>query len=341
MRAFFSNAFFVALATIELWWPKVWGRTKWLLDGIGLAKLPDDLSEIFGGKGMSTLGWLLLAIAVVGLYVSNQQFWHDLVGRSSDIASEKERKSGIVITFSRAIFGALKTRIAWVLPIHVITIGIAIVLAGVIWQYMRPQEPRQVVATHLNLGPEQNLDKKSGAVPLPQNQTEARKAEVPPQRPLTPYEAELKLRPIDRSLKILSIEMQDLIEKYPPLQSWWNAIKDPTNNPDFGDRLLAFRDQFKIVCLSLDKLRNDIPEYQDIVRFISQPNYESTLKDIEAYMIMFMYVQNSIKLDAPGDALKAFLDPRMSDFTASMQRWITWRNETKEHLLSLRRQISS
>jgi hypothetical protein len=164
---------------------------------------------------------------------------------------------------------------------------------------------------------------------------------IPPTpRQLSPYEAETKLRAIDKTLKILTEDMQPLVDRFPLQQGWWNALKDPTNNPNFREDLLKFRDDYKATCLKLDTFRNSIPEYQDLVAMVAQPSYEKVLKSLEKYMIQFMYVQDTVKQDASKEALLAFMDDHMTDQYNAMNEFIRWRNETKERVLNLRRQIS-
>ena len=79
MGSFFKNLAWFLVATTELWWRFAWARLKVVLDSVGLIKLPSDLGEIFGGAGISPLGFFLLVIALLGVYLTNREFWHDLV----------------------------------------------------------------------------------------------------------------------------------------------------------------------------------------------------------------------------------------------------------------------
>jgi hypothetical protein len=169
----------------------------------------------------------------------------------------------------------------------------------------------------------------------------AARAEVASKRPLSSYEAELKVRAIDNILKILSADMQPVVERFPLQQNWWNALKDPKNNPNFRENLISFRDEYKAACLKLDSLRNNIPEYQDLVQIIEQPNYSKNLQALEKYLVQFMYVQDTVKPDASKEALLSFMDDFMTAQYNAMNDFIGWRNSTRAKVLELRRQISS
>jgi hypothetical protein len=165
-------------------------------------------------------------------------------------------------------------------------------------------------------------------------------APAPPPRQLSAYEAELKVRAIDKVLRVLSTDMQAVIDKFPAQQNWWNALKDPKNHPNFRPGLLVFRDEFKTASLKLDALRNELPEYQDLIGMVQQTYYEKVLKAVERYLIQFMYVQDTVKPDASAEALKAFMDDAMTGQYEAMNEFIRWRNGAREQVLQLRRQIS-
>jgi hypothetical protein len=59
MWTFVKNILLIGLATIELWWKSAWTKVQYVLDSIGLIKLPSDVGDIFGGAGMSPLGFIL------------------------------------------------------------------------------------------------------------------------------------------------------------------------------------------------------------------------------------------------------------------------------------------
>jgi hypothetical protein len=134
--------------------------------------------------------------------------------------------------------------------------------------------------------------------------------------------------------------MQPVIEKFPLQQNWWNALKDPKSDPNFREHLLKFRDDYKDACLKLDSFRNTIPEYQDLVAILAQPNYQKMLKALEKYLIQFMYVQDTVKPDASKEALLAFMDDHMTDQYNATNEFIGWRNATRAKVLDLRRAIS-
>ncbi|MEH2502595.1 hypothetical protein V1290_001406 [Bradyrhizobium sp. AZCC 1578] len=162
----------------------------------------------------------------------------------------------------------------------------------------------------------------------------------PAPRPLSTYEAELKVRAIDKFLKVLSDDMQPVIDKFPLQQNWWNALKDPKDNPTFRPDLLAFRDEFKAACLKLDSLRNNTPEYKDLTGMVEQPQFTKTLKAIEKYLVQFMYVQDTVKQNASKEALLAFMDDSMTEYHEAMNLFVQWRNEARAKVLELRGKIS-
>jgi hypothetical protein len=226
--------------------------------------------------------------------------------------------------------------VAAVKPIYVVAFGIGVAVVGIALQLMRgPETVTRVVSVPIPSLPVASLPAHSlSTTPIAEPV-----ASDPPQRPLSAYEAELKLKAIDRVLAILSDDMEPVIQKAPALAGWWNALKAPATTPNFRQDLLAFRDEFKEASLKLDSLRNKLPQYQDLVTAVQQSYYNDALKNIEKYLVTYMYVEDSIKPEASGEALKAFLDPPMGVFVQTMVDFTAWRNNARSRVLELRQAI--
>jgi hypothetical protein len=163
----------------------------------------------------------------------------------------------------------------------------------------------------------------------------------PAPRALSTYEAELKVKSIDKVLEILTEDMDPIIAMWPRLTNWFNVIKSPAYNPIFRQELMALRNNFTGAALKLDNLRDRLPQYQDVV-VAAQPAlyYNELIAVIERYMSVFMHVQDSVKKDAPDEALRTFMDQPAMQFDRAMTTFITWRNTARSEVLELRRAIS-
>jgi hypothetical protein len=185
--------------------------------------------------------------------------------------------------------------------------------------------------------------------PIPSAQPSGPPAEVtasepppppPAPRALSTYEADLKVKAIDNVLEILTMDMEPIIAIWPRLTNWFNAIKDPTYNPNFRQELMAFRESFKGAALKLDNLRDRLPQYQDVIVAAQQTRYNEFIAAIERYMGVFMHIQDSVKPNAPDEALRTFLDKPAMEFDRAMTGFIGWRNAARSQVIELRRAIS-
>ncbi|MBR1121895.1 hypothetical protein JQ628_10265 [Bradyrhizobium lablabi] len=79
MARFFWTLFNVGLATIQLWWKKLVALANY----VGVAKLPTDLGEIFGTFSVSIPTLALVGVGLVGLYLTNRDFWHAILERKT------------------------------------------------------------------------------------------------------------------------------------------------------------------------------------------------------------------------------------------------------------------
>jgi hypothetical protein len=168
-------------------------------------------------------------------------------------------------------------------------------------------------------------------------------APPPPPRPLSTYEAEQKIRVIDSVLKILRTDMQPLEDKWylPQLGHAWNALKDPSNNPNYLKELLTYRDLFKSHCESLITLRNNNSEYPDIVSATEQPNYEAELKPIEDFLVLSQQLLTYLKPDIGNDDFNRILGNSSAAALKATQEFIVWRTQTRIKMEKMRVELQS
>ncbi|MGP9811615.1 hypothetical protein ACTZWT_08910 [Rhodopseudomonas sp. NSM] len=161
------------------------------------------------------------------------------------------------------------------------------------------------------------------------------------QRPLNDYEAGKKLPVIDSFLDVLQNDMQRTIDDGPRFRTnWWNAIKDPANNPKYWDELLAYRDNIKTCIDRIEKLRAKFPQYQDITIAV-QPTYWNKLTPlVERFLVAYQYASTSMKSDASREALLFVMNEPELGFEKGLQDFIAWRNRAQGDLLEIRRQAS-
>ena len=109
MRKLVSNAFWIALASIEFWWKFAWAIIRRLLDAAGLVNLPKDFENIFGGSGMSPLGAALILIALFALYITNRELWHSFWNK---LTSNRVRKIQSLVVPENGSVNVVRTTIA-------------------------------------------------------------------------------------------------------------------------------------------------------------------------------------------------------------------------------------
>lgn len=94
-----------------------------------------------------------------------------------------------------------------------------------------------------------------------------------PKRSYSEYEKNQKLPVINEFRDFLEGPMQKIIDEGPRLASgWWNAIKDPKNNPTYNDDLKAF---FKNLNSSPDRIETLRKKYHrhEEVYAVTAPSY--------------------------------------------------------------------
>jgi hypothetical protein len=163
---------------------------------------------------------------------------------------------------------------------------------------------------------------------------------APPSRPLTAYEAEKKLPVIDAFLAILQDDMQPTINDGPRLQTnWWNAIKDPTNNPKYGEELIAYRDLIKNNLNKLDQLRDRNPQYQDVIVAVQQTYWNTVIPAVEKFLIAYQLASTQLK-PAASEAMQFLMKEPSDGFGKAIQDFTQWRNTARSRLIEIRRSIS-
>lgn len=164
---------------------------------------------------------------------------------------------------------------------------------------------------------------------------------TPLSRPLSAYEADLKVKVIDKVLEILSNDMEPIVAKGVQLKSGaWNAFKDPKNHPTYGSDLLAYRDSFKQSVEKLDALRSQNPQYRDIVVASQQTCYHSCLRGIENFLITYQHLSTYLKEDVSNEVFSGLMKLDVEAFDKAIQDFTEWRNRARQRVLELRRQIS-
>jgi hypothetical protein len=112
VRKILTNLFWILVGTAHFWWQWVWSKLRWFLDAIALARLPEDVEHLFGPISMNGPSLIVLAIALVALYLTNRDFWHSLFSK---------RTSGVVAANDPTARGT-----------KLITAGIILLVAGIV-----------------------------------------------------------------------------------------------------------------------------------------------------------------------------------------------------------------
>jgi hypothetical protein len=162
-------------------------------------------------------------------------------------------------------------------------------------------------------------------------------------RPLTPYEAEKKIRVIDSILKVLREDMQPLEDKWylPQVGHAWNAFKDPQNKQDYLSQVFAYRDSFRTICEGLVSFRHSNAEYPDILAASDQPNYETELKAIENYLILSQQFLSYLMPDIGFDDFSRMLNPASADALKATHEFKYWRTQTRIKMEQMRVALQS
>jgi hypothetical protein len=155
--------------------------------------------------------------------------------------------------------------------------------------------------------------------PAPASEAARNKIEVPapittppppPSPPLTPYEAEKKLRVIDEFIQILSVEMEPIIKDGPQFTNAWNAFKDPKNNPSFLPELDSYRSRLQGTFKRWIDLREKHPEYQDILISMDKIRYPTDfLDDMEKYRQIVGLIITYMSRDVDNSAFEIITKP--------------------------------
>jgi hypothetical protein len=162
-----------------------------------------------------------------------------------------------------------------------------------------------------------------------------------PSRPLSAYEVEKKLPVIDAFLSVLQDDMQSTIDDGPRLQTnWWNAIKDPKNNPKYGEELVSYRDKIKANLAKLDSLRDRNPQYQDLVVVTQQTYWQPVTTAVDKFVVAYQLASTQMKPDSAREALEFMMKEPEAEFGKAIQYFTEWRNTVRSRLIEIRRQIS-
>lgn len=227
-------------------------------------------------------------------------------------------------------------------PSYLVTIGAvgaavfaAVAVAGLAWGYFRMRAaspsmtPMASPATTPTVRPE----------PLPAPPAPG----VPPAPPrqLSSNEVEKKVRVIDRLLEILSKDMEPTIVDGPRLLAGaWNAFKNPLGNPKYVNELRAYRDLVKQNAEKLDALRDQSPEYQDIVGATVQTYYNSAFPAIEDFYVTYGRFATYLSKDIENSSFENLMKPKSYAFAKAIQDFAQWRHSTRGRVIEIRRQIS-
>lgn len=152
-----------------------------------------------------------------------------------------------------------------------------------------------------------------------------------PKRSYSEYEKNQKLPVINEFRDFLEGPMQKIIDEGPRLASgWWNAIKDPKNNPTYNDDLQAF---FKNLNSSPDRIETLRKKYHRHEEVCDRAQNEHVSREYEM-------AAHSIKLDAAAESFHVVMNPARSAFEDGLREFIDWRNKTLSQLSDLERDMT-
>ena len=209
-------------------------------------------------------------------------------------------------------------------PLHVIVLGLAIAVGGVVWQQVRSKPPHSV-----------------GDAPQTPPQVVS-EPEKPKQRRYTVYEREQKLPVINEFRDFLEGPMQKIVDDGPRyVSNWWNAIKDPKNNQTYNGDLNAFFENLNTSADRIEELRKKHHRHEEIYTVTNPSYWNSAVPKMNVFRVNYGVAFNSIKEDAPAESFHVLMNPARDSFEQGLNEFTAWRNRTLGDLRDLERDMSS
>lgn len=213
-------------------------------------------------------------------------------------------------------------------PWHVVAIGLIIAFGGLVWQQLR--QPERIEAGASAASPSAII-----AVPLDQPTPPT------PKRIYSEYEKNQKLPVINEFRDYLEGQLQKIIDEGPRLASgWWNAIKDPKNNPTYDEDLKDFFDILNNSSDLIDDLRKKHHRHEEIY-VVTEPTYRySAVSKMNVFRVNYAVAANAIKPDASQESFYVLMNPARSSFEEGLKEFTSWRNSTLGRLSDLEREMT-
>jgi hypothetical protein len=152
----------------------------------------------------------------------------------------------------------------------------------------------------------------------------------PPSRPLSPAEADRKVKTIDQFLDLLGDEMQPLISRGSRLQTGaWNAFADPKNNPNYAADLFAYIELAKSTDEKLRVLIAKHLEYPDLAAAVDSfyPIGAAASNFQMAYGLLATYLSKNADTSVFYRLMAPFSDP----FARDIVKFREWRDGAQKN----------
>lgn len=165
----------------------------------------------------------------------------------------------------------------------------------------------------------------------------------PPPRQIPAYEAEQKLKLIDRALAILRDDFPPNYKLTHQLeQNTWSTFKKRDRHDQYIADLMACRDRAVSNAKALEDIRQRHPEHRDIGDALQQPSEGNSVETVLGhYLVAFQHLSVHVKESAPSETVNVFMGPRNLALQETLRKFENWRNAAERRLVELRRAISS